>query len=362
MNLESFLSLQSNELRNFRIQNLTSDPAGYAGRMYYNSVSNRIRYHDGTSWHDMSGDIRSIANASNGAVTVNDTAGDVTLAVNVDNSTIEISTNALRIKDLGVTTAKLADAAVTTVKIGDSQVTLQKIQNISTAKVLGRVTAGSGITEQLDLVLSGALGGVSNPATKLATVQAIIDHVAATIAAIGTLQGSFAAGSANFPGNTGNKKGDYWYVTGAGTTQGVVLNPGDVVIANVNDPSPTTAGDYIFLESNRDQATETILGVIRLATQAETNAGTDDTRAITPLKLHTWFSTSNIRSYSALIGGASSIAVSHSLGSADVIVQFYYASSGEAFLTDYTVDSSDQVTASFSSAPSASSVKIVVKK
>jgi hypothetical protein len=40
------------------------------------------------------------------------------LSVNVDNSTIEIATNALQIKDLGVTTAKLAATSVTATKLG----------------------------------------------------------------------------------------------------------------------------------------------------------------------------------------------------------------------------------------------------
>jgi hypothetical protein len=362
MNIETFISLQSNEIRNFRIQNLTSDPTGYAGRVYYNSVDQRMRYHDGTSWHDMSGDIRSITNATNGGTTVNDTAGDVTIAVNVDNSTIEINTNTLRVKALGIDTAQLAANAVTTAKIGNSQVTLAKIQNISTARVLGRTTASSGAVEQLELVLSGQLGAVANPATKLATVQAIIDHVAGAISAIGSLQGSFAGGSTNFPGTGSTKKGDYWYVTGSGTTHGVILNAGDVVIANKDNASPTLATDYIFLESNRDQATESIKGVARLATQAETDTGTDDTRIVTPLKLHTWFAQTNIRSYSALIGGSTSIAVTHNLGTKDVTVQFYYAASDEAFLTDYATNSNNQVTATFSTAPAASAVRIVIKK
>lgn len=47
--------------------------------------------------------------------------------VNVDNSTIEISADALRIKDLGVTTAKINDLAVTTAKIAASNVTVPKL-------------------------------------------------------------------------------------------------------------------------------------------------------------------------------------------------------------------------------------------
>jgi hypothetical protein len=357
------LSLNGNELQNFRAQSLSgADPTGYAGRIYFNTTSNRLRYHDGTAWHDMSGDVRSVTNATNGGLNFVDTNGDIVVNVVVDNTTIEINTNALRVKDLGITTAKLANLAVTTGKIADANVTLAKVQNIASNRVLGRVAAGSGVATELELIPSGALGGVTSPSTKLATVQAIIDHVAGVVSAIGTLQGSFIGGSVNFPGTAGTKKGDYWYVTGNGTTQGIILNTGDVIIANKDAPSATLPGDYIFLESNRDQATESIKGVIQLATQAQANAGVDDTTAITPLKLHTWFAQSNIRSYSALIGGATSIGVTHGLGTKDVVVQFYENATDEAIWTDWTTGTTSAITAIFAVAPAAASIRVVVKK
>ena len=55
----------------------------------------------------------------------------VTLDVAVDGSTIEVSSDALRVKDSGITTAKINDAAVTNVKLANSSVT---------------VTAGSALT------------------------------------------------------------------------------------------------------------------------------------------------------------------------------------------------------------------------
>lgn len=54
---------------------------------------------------------------------------DGSLEVNVDNSTIEIDTDSLRLKDLGITTAKLADASVTTAKIADANVTRAKLDS-----------------------------------------------------------------------------------------------------------------------------------------------------------------------------------------------------------------------------------------
>jgi hypothetical protein len=49
------------------------------------------------------------------------------LQVNVDGTTIEISADSLRVKDLGISTAKLADNSVTTAKITDANVTPEKL-------------------------------------------------------------------------------------------------------------------------------------------------------------------------------------------------------------------------------------------
>lgn len=46
------------------------------------------------------------------------TSGAVTLAVSVDDSTIEINSDAVRVKDLGITTAKIANDGVTYAKLG----------------------------------------------------------------------------------------------------------------------------------------------------------------------------------------------------------------------------------------------------
>ncbi len=55
-----------------------------------------------------------------------------TLSTNVDNSTIEIHTDTLRIKDLGITTAKLANSSVTNAKIPASAgIDVTKLQGVS---------------------------------------------------------------------------------------------------------------------------------------------------------------------------------------------------------------------------------------
>ena len=63
---------------------------------------------------------------------------DGSLEVNVDDSTIEINTDAIRVKDLGITSAKLAADSVVTAKILDANVTAAKLasDSVTTDKIL----------------------------------------------------------------------------------------------------------------------------------------------------------------------------------------------------------------------------------
>lgn len=64
----------------------------------------------------------------------------------------------------GATT--IANNAVTTVKIADSNVTLAKLQNITTARLLGRITDEAGAVEQLTAANGRSVLGLGDSATK----------------------------------------------------------------------------------------------------------------------------------------------------------------------------------------------------
>jgi len=92
------------------------------------------------------------------------------------------------------------------------------------------------------------------------------------------------------------REGDTFYVTDTtnGTTVGTqTVNVGDLLVALVDNPGNTDS-NWVIIESNRDQATETVKGVARIATQTEVDTGTDDTTIVTPLKLKTTLSNSGI--------------------------------------------------------------------
>lgn len=356
------LDLTKNQILNVALQNLSGPPGSpVAGQVYYNTSDGIVYYWDGTTWRSVSGDITEVIAGS--GLTGGGSSGSVTLDLNPDNTTIEVNADIVRIKDLGVSTAKLADNAVTTIKVTDSNITFAKIQNIATMTVMGRVAAGSGVASEISIIDSNTMTGASS--TNLATAGSIKTYIDNTIAGLGNLEGGFAAGSAtDFPTATGGtKKGDYWYVTSAGTVQGVILNVGDVIIANKDSASPTSAADWIFVESNRDQATETVLGVIKLATQAQTNAGTDDTTAVTPLKLKT-FIDARVGGYAANIGNgvATSYAVTHSLNTVDVVVMLKDNNTLEEVFADVVITDVNTVTVSFATAPASNAYRVIIKK
>ena len=356
------LDLSKNQVLNIALHNLASAPSSpVQGQIYYNTTDKAVYYWDGTQWVSVSGDITEVV--AGAGLTGGGSSGSVTLDVNVDNSTLEINSDIVRIKDSGVSTAKIADSNVTTVKIADANVTFAKIQNIATMTVIGRVAAGSGVASEISIIDDSTFATAS--ASNLATAGSIKAYVDSRVAAIGNLEGGFAAGSAtNFPtGSGGTKKGDYWYVTSAGTVQGVILNIGDVLIASIDNASTTSAADWIFLESNRDQATETVKGVAEIATQAEVNTGTDDERIVTPLKLKTYID-NRTGGYAANIGNASatSFTVSHSLNATDVVVQLKDNTTLELVIADVVITDANNVTVSFAAAPALNAYRVIIKK
>jgi len=129
----------------------------------------------------------------------------------------------------------------------------------------------------------------------------------------------------------------------------------------VNGTLGTTTITWTTFGTSAPAASETTSGIAELATQAETDAGTDDLRIVTPLKLTNW--SGRIKKFSQNIGDGSALTytVTHSLNTRDVIVRVF-PNSGQ--YDDVEVDvqrtSVNAVALVFATAPATNAYRVVV--
>jgi hypothetical protein len=129
----------------------------------------------------------------------------------------------------------------------------------------------------------------------------------------------------------------------------------------VNGTIDTSNVIFTSFGASSPVASETTAGIAELATQAEVDAGTDDARIITPLKLANW--SGRLRKISTNVGdgSATSYVVTHNLNTRDVLVRVY-PNSGE--YDDVEVDvqrtSTTTVTVVFATAPASNAFRVVV--
>jgi len=128
----------------------------------------------------------------------------------------------------------------------------------------------------------------------------------------------------------------------------------------INGTIDSSTISWVTFGTAAPAASESTAGIAELATQAETDAGTDDLRIVTPLKLATW--SGRIKKYSVSIGdgSATSYTVTHNLASRDVHVTVYNASTYDEVITDVTHATTNTLTIVFASAPGSNAYRVVV--
>lgn len=123
----------------------------------------------------------------------------------------------------------------------------------------------------------------------------------------------------------------------------------------------TTAIVFTSFNAGAGAASETSAGVAEIATQAETDTGTDDVRFVTPLKLATY--AGRAKRYSADVGDASNTAITltHNLGTRDVSVVVRRNSGAyEQVLVDWGATTVNTVTLTFATAPTVAQFRATV--
>ena len=312
------INLNKNELQNAVIQKVGTDPSSglTAGWLIYNTASNQLKVYDGSDWANVGGDI----------TRVNITAGTGL------SGTLDTQSGA------HTQTIDLANTAVTAGSYGSATAI-----PTFTVDAQGRLTAAGtvSITTSLTIDSDSASQDVSLADDDLKIV-----------------------GTANEIETAVTKSG-----TDVSLTIGL---PNDVTIGN----DLTVLGDLQVTGTTTTNNVETVStsnGIIFEGTVADAHEGTLLAGALTadvtytlPDKTGTVAMTSDItdRFYATSIGdgSATSYTVTHNLGSQDVIVQLYDASSLDTVFADVVRTSTSVVTIDFNSAPTANDIRVLVTK
>ena len=122
----SSIDLKQNQILRPVIHNsgTISNGSGVKGQLYVHDTQNKLYFHDGTSFIDLTqqGDITGIT-AGDGLGGSNLTGPVPTLSVNVDDSSIEINSDTLRVKAGGITSAMLS-GSIAVGKLAASTITI----------------------------------------------------------------------------------------------------------------------------------------------------------------------------------------------------------------------------------------------
>ena len=367
------INLSQNEIQNVVVHNLASAPSSpKLGQIYYNTSSTEVYVcinETGPVWQSMKGDITAVTASTGlsgggtyGAVSValknnaNFTANtlqkwDDTNGQFVDSSILDDGTTVTIAANLTVT-GTTTTVNTETINLADNIILLNSnLAGDAAPSQDSGIEVERGTAANVSFIWDESADYWSTVNQKL-HIGSLADFGATsgtseillhTSGEVKKLDISTALGVLQFVGNSGVESiGQTAYLTiqGDGTTI-------------------TTDASSNALAISIADASATVKGAVELATTAEVVTGTDTVRAVTAAGVEAHYDAKN---FAGDVGDASatSYAITHSLGTLDVIVQVYEKSSGATVFTDVERTNTNTVTLVFASAPASNAYRVLV--
>ena len=351
VNYLSSIDLNKNELQNAVIHVLASVPQNpVVGQIYYNSTDQKLYFYDGANWIDASGDIKSVNTNTTSTISVTNPDGPNpkidTVTAAVTNGGAALATGdqifqhvANSIGNIAFTIQGTANEVEVTdgSGMGDGSTATIGLPNDVT------VTNDLNVGNNLDVTGNAVIDGNLTVSGTTTTVNSNTVNIGDSIVTLNSDEAGTPSQDAGIEVERGtganrsllwNETDDQWKIQQASGTYERIATYADSV------------EDVIVQETGSSGITVT-----------ETLSGTDN-------RIKTYDLSVNLddNNHKQDIGGSTSIAVTHNLGTLDVIVQLYDNATYETVYADVVRNSVNQITVSFATAPSAGAIRVLIQK
>jgi hypothetical protein len=328
------IDLGTNELQYPVLHPLTSAPTALTpreGQLYYNSTDDKVKVYNGSTWVSV-GAVSSIV--AGNAITVSSATGDVTIN-HADTSTVADLTASARTYVTGL----VFDAYGHVTGLSTATETV-----VDTNTTYG-ISVGAGGANTSTIVLTGS-DSSSDSVTISGTANEIEVTESGDTITIGLPNDVTIGGALIVSGDL--------TVNGTVTTVNTeTINLADnIILLNSNATGTPTESAGIEVERGTDPNRSLIWNETNDRWELQANDG-----SYYPINYVT-----GADSYATSIGGATSIVVTHNLNSRDVDVQLYDNTTYETIISDVVRTTVNTITVSFNTAPSANSIRVLVKK
>ena len=323
----SNIDLNGNQLRGASIEPLSSAPSDHlvAGRVYFDTSENVLYSHTGSAWVQVGTTYTTSIVSDSGIklrLTGNDsTSDDILFAGGTGLTTVrtDASTITLNLDDTAVTAATYGSATAIPEIVVDAQ---------------GRITGVTNRSISTELTVDGDTGSAS---TSLAADDLQFLGTSNEITTAVTKVGTDVKVTIGLPTNV--------------TIAGDLTVTGKTVTTNVETVS--TSNGVVF-EGNaaNDHEVTLLAGTVT----ADRTITLPDAAGTVQLVDTSTFA-ANIGD-----GSATSVAITHNLGTRDVIVQIYDNSSYDTVIADVVRTSTSVVTVSFAAAPTSNDIRVLITK